>query len=101
MIVLVKTPEQQESMIKILNGKKKDIFKQMQEIVGGYIEQVKLSRTVSVLCNEDGKPLGLPYNCSICGHDFVGTIIIVGTNKKGFCDIDLDTVAVYKAYQQM
>jgi hypothetical protein len=37
-------------------------LKSMQEIVGGYIEQVPFQGGVVLLCNEDGTMLRLPFN---------------------------------------
>lgn len=52
----------------------------LQEWVGGYIETYALSYNpaVIVICNEEGKILGLPYNCRLAGEHFVGTILLVG-----------------------
>ena len=54
----------------------------LQRNVGGYIETVKLATDMCVICNEEGRLLGLPHNCTICGVDFVGDILLVGV--KGF-----------------
>lgn len=101
MIVLIKTPEQNNFTIRNLIGSYDEVFEQIKGLVGGYVEQIRLNSEISILCNEDGKLLGLPYNCTICGCDFVGTVIIIGTDKDRFCDIDLDTVGIYKALKDM
>jgi hypothetical protein len=37
-------------------------LKQLQEAVGGWIEAVDLSPTLTMWCNEEGKLNGLPFN---------------------------------------
>ena len=55
-----------------------------QELVGGYIQCACLldDDTVSLICNEEGKILGLPLNRDI-GHDIIaGTFIIAGNDDS-------------------
>ena len=59
----------------------------MQQEVGGYIEAVTLPYGAAIICNEEGRILGLPDNGRVCGVDFVGTILVVGRNKDEFCDV--------------
>ena len=40
-----------------------------------------------IICNEEGRILGLSDNCRVCGVDFVGTVLIVGTKGDEFCDV--------------
>ena len=56
-------------------------LKALQAEVGGYIETVSIADVV-IICNEEGRLCGLPYNCR-----FVGTILVVGRNKDEFCDV--------------
>lgn len=58
----------------------------LQAEVGGYIEAVTIADAV-IICNEEGRILGLPHNCRFCGVDFVGTIIVVGYADDTFCDV--------------
>ena len=58
----------------------------LQQEVGGYIETVSIADVV-IVCNEEGRLCGLPYNCRFVGVDFVGTILVVGRNKDEFCDV--------------
>lgn len=63
-------------------------LKALQAEVGGYIETVTFASDAAVICNEEGRILGLPYNCRFFGVDFfVGTILVVGRNKDEFCDV--------------
>lgn len=58
----------------------------LQDEVGGYIETVTLWEDAVVICNEDGRLSGEPYNCTLCGVSFVGTILIVGVYGDEFTD---------------
>lgn len=58
----------------------------LQAEVGGYIEAVTIADAV-IICNEEGRILGLPHNCRFCGVDFVGTILVVGYADDTFCDV--------------
>lgn len=51
----------------------------LQKAVGGYIEAITLFADVAILCNEEGRLQGLPYNCTVRGTRFVGPILAVGT----------------------
>ncbi len=62
-------------------------LKLLQELVGGYIETYSISEDVLIICNEDGKIMGLPYNCTICGEDFMGNILFVGVDGEDFTDV--------------
>lgn len=56
----------------------------LQAIVGGYIETVTLASDLVIICNEEGRIMGLPYNCDICGVSFVGPIIFAGIGGEEF-----------------
>jgi hypothetical protein len=64
-----------------------------QRYVGGYIETVSLFKEekghpgVVLICNEEGIPKGLPYNCRIAGIPIFGDFVIVGTKGDEFCDV--------------
>lgn len=62
-------------------------LKALQTEVGEYIEVVTLPYGAALICNEEGRILGLPDNCRFVGVDFVGTILVVGRNKDEFCDV--------------
>lgn len=62
-------------------------LKALQAEVGGYIETVTIASDAVIICNEEGRILGLPDNCRVCGVDFVGTVLIVGTKGDEFCDV--------------
>ena len=60
-----------------------------QRTVGGFIEVVRLSADSAIICNEEGRLMELPYNTTICGVDFVGTIFLVGVDGEEFCDVQI------------
>ena len=62
-------------------------LKALQREVSGYIETVTIASDAVIVCNEEGRILGLPDNCRVCGVDFVGTVLIVGTKGEEFCDV--------------
>ncbi len=49
-----------------------------QEAVGGYIETVGLDANAVLVCNEEGKLIGLPANRQVGGDIIAGTFLIVG-----------------------
>ena len=76
-------------------------LKDKQELVGGNIEYTRVDNDESALliCNEEGKILGLPYNRDI-GHDVIaGTFIMVGDDPDIGEDRSLtdEQVEKYKA----
>ena len=64
-------------------------LKNLQAYVGGYIEAVTLALDCVIICDEEGRLKGKPHNCSICGYDFVGDIIICGVKGDEFTDIPI------------
>ena len=62
-------------------------LKALQREASGYIETVTIASDAVIICNEEGRILGLPDNCRVCGVDFVGTVLIVGTKGDEFCDV--------------
>ena len=61
-------------------------LKALQDYVGGYIETYTISHNVTVICNEEGRILDLPYNVTFVGHRFCGPILIVGVKGDDFTD---------------
>lgn len=60
-----------------------------QKAVGGYIETVTLCSDLIIVCNEEGRIRGLPYNTTIAGIDFYGTIIAVSKRRDEFASIKM------------
>lgn len=86
---IVKHPDEKVGHIMEIDN----ALKAFQEIVGGNIETYTIATNLVIICNEEGLLLRLPYNCSIAGQYFVGTIMAVGTKGEEFTDvpIGLDT----------
>lgn len=63
-------------------------LEELQATVGGYIETISLATDAAIICNEEGRLLGLPYNCRFLGADFVGPILVVGVAGDEFADLD-------------
>lgn len=73
----------------------KNTLEALQQAVGGPIETVTLARDAVIICNEEGRLMGLPHNCRFLGIDFVGTILVVGVDGdefSGLSDADAKTV---------
>lgn len=68
-----------------------------QEIVGGYIEAVPLSESAELICNDEGKLIGLPPNRRLGNDIITGTFIIVGANEsEHFCSLSNEDIEKYK-----
>ena len=55
--------------------------------MGGYIETVTLAKDCCIICNEEGRLQGLPYNLTFGGISFVGTVLFVGVAGDEFCSL--------------
>lgn len=62
----------------------------LQKTVGGYIETVAIAKDAVIICNEEGRLIGMPNNCTVCGIDFVGPIVFAGVDGEEFADFPLD-----------
>lgn len=62
-------------------------LKPLQQEVGGYLENVTLAEDACILCDEEGRLKGKPYNTTVCGVPFAGTILIVGVAGEDFSDL--------------
>ena len=58
-----------------------------QAAVGGHIEAVTIDSDMAIICNEEGRLLGLPHNVDVCGIDFCGTVFAVGVKGEDFASI--------------
>lgn len=80
-------------------------LKDMQEIVGGHIEAIyPFQETVALVCNEEGKLQGLPYNRPLFGengrpYDIIcGTFFIAGLGTEDFISLTEEQIQRYKAF---
>ena len=96
---MVGTEEREEEMRVIVKNpgkppEERDVKNELhalQELVGGYIETVRVNKAVIAVVNEEGIIRGLPYNCTLIGwfqspHIF-GPIIFMGDAGEDFCDL--------------
>ena len=61
----------------------------LQSVVGGNIEAIyPYEDEVAIICNEEGRLQGLPYNLTFCGVSFIGTILVVGVAGDAFTGLD-------------
>lgn len=66
-------------------------LEELQKFVGGYIEIIRLDEKYQMVCNEEGKILGLPYNYAatriynmapLTGRDVVvGNVLVCGMDE--------------------
>ena len=49
-------------------------LKALQQEVGGYIEVITLPYGAALICNEEGRILGLPDNGRVCGAAWLNTL---------------------------
>lgn len=96
MKALIKNPGE-ESFREIIT---ENDLKSLQRLVGGYIETVTLATDACVICNEEGRIMGMPRNCNYCGIDFVGPILIVGVDEADFCDCPMSVAMANGGIEQ-
>lgn len=61
-------------------------LEELQGYVGGYIEVWPLAPGAVIICNEEGKLLGRPFNFRLRWEDFVGPVIFCGVDGEDFTD---------------
>ena len=83
MRVIYKAPGKPPEIIEIENT-----LEALQEKVGGYIEVVTMAKNARIICNEEGRLRGLPYNITFLGERFVGPVLVVGVSGEDFCDLE-------------
>ena len=55
----------------------------LQEAVGGLIEIIDIEANICILCNEEGKLIGLAGNRKLGDDILVGTFYVCGSNDEG------------------
>ena len=68
----------------------------LQEFVGGYIETVRLFSDVVVICNEEGRLMGLPENVNLLGVQFCGPVIVAGVWRDEFANLKESVIKNWK-----
>ena len=93
--VIIKEPGGKPRHVHVENS-----LENLQKIVGGYIETVTIAEDAVIICNEEGRLLGMPYCCTICEVDFVGPVILAGVSGEDLADWPIsrqDTKRVFTA----
>lgn len=94
--VIIKRPREKPYKTNI-----SDSLKNLQNTVGGNIETVTLREDMTFIVNEEGRLLGLPYSCTVCGIDLYGTVIVIGVKGDEFDDIPMTFDQAKKLFPQM
>ena len=81
--VIIKRPDEKRGHVAWISN----TLENFQRTVEGYIETVTVASDLVIICNEEGRLLGLEPNCTICGYSFVGTIVLAGVKGDEFCSI--------------
>lgn len=84
MKVIIKKPNEKYGVLTNIDN----TLETLQEIVGGYIEVVPFKNCL-VVCNEDGKLLGLEPNLQFGFDVIVGTIVVCGRDEEELTDIPI------------
>lgn len=82
--VIVKRPDEKYGHVTNISA----TLANLQKTVDGYIEALTLPG-FTIICNEEGIPLGLERNCKVYGFTFFGTIIVAGTQGDEFADVGI------------
>lgn len=89
MKAIIKKPGEKPRVIEIENE-----LSALQEAVDGYIQAVPLAADACIICNEEGKLIGLPYNIRILNEIFVGNILFVGVAGEEFCSLTNEQISL-------
>lgn len=93
---LIKRPGERPRHVNVSNT-----LEALQKSVDGYIETFAVDSDLVIVCNEESRIRGLPYNCTICDCDFVGTILMVGVSGEEFTDLPLTWADMKKLFPNL
>lgn len=65
-----------------------DSLENMQRVVGGYIEFLQLDVCTALICNEEGRLMGLPENKSLPFPGLVGDCFICGFDGENLVGLE-------------
>lgn len=82
-LVVIKEPGQAPKVEPLFEN----TLEAFQKAVDGYIEAVTVTEDVVIICNEEGRLRGLPFNVELFGVGFVGTIIVAGVKGEEFASL--------------
>lgn len=72
----------------------------LQEAVGGYIETVSFAEGLCIICNEEGRLMGLEPNGWFFGTHFVGTVLVAGVDGEEFRGLTDNEIRVLASYME-
>lgn len=96
MKAIVKEPGMSAQVVDIKNN-----YKELQAIVGGYIECVPMDynkSSITIVLNEEGKLIGLAPNAKWYNDILCGTLIFVGVGGEDFTSLSEDQIEEVKAF---
>ena len=97
MRVIVKEPGKDPEEREIQNE-----LEEIQKIVGGFIEIVRMHDDLVMVVNEEGLLLDLPYNFDYWGDSIVGTVIFcgetLGEDGGELCDLTDEQIMYLKGW---
>lgn len=93
MDVLIVEPEKVPRMADITGD-----LNSLKQVVGGYIEAVyPFDDPVAIVCNEEGKLIGLPLNRKLENYDIIaGTFIVCGLGEDDFASLSPELADKYR-----
>lgn len=68
----------------------------LKEIVGGYIECIRIVDNILCVCNEDGKLMRLPPNFAFNGDIIVGDVFFCAGGEEEFESLNDDQIEFLK-----
>ena len=89
--ILVVEPSKEPKQIKV-----EHTLENLQKIVGGFIEYVELDYNTDIICNEEGKLLGLELNRKLGNDIIAGTFLIVGQHNGETISLSRKQIKKYK-----
>lgn len=78
--IYLKRPED----MTFIPGEIPNTLEALQELVGGYIEPIRLRADLAAIVNEEGVLRDMPFNMYLAGHWLCGTIVLVGVEGEEF-----------------
>ena len=82
-LVVIKEPGQAPRVEPLFDN----TLEAFQKAVDGYIETVTVAKDLVIICNEEGRLRGLPFNVELFGVGFVGTVIVAGVKGEEFASL--------------
>lgn len=87
-LVIIKNPGEQPRVEPLFDN----TLEAFQAAVGGYIETATFASDAALIMNEEGRLLGLPYNCKFCNLDIVGPIVCAGVKGDEFASLKASSI---------